>query len=157
MSRGGTPRDEWYADGLQFECTCCGACCTGAPGFVLFTPAEAEAMAAKLGIPVETFMERYTHETPEGQSLREHLTHEGYDCVFLDRETLPGKAVCSLYEARPLQCRTFPWWPEHLKHPRDWQRLSRTCEGIGRGDIVPIEAIRIQRDAHQGDRGARGG
>ena len=28
---------EWYRDGLRFECTRCGACCTGAPGYVWVT------------------------------------------------------------------------------------------------------------------------
>ena len=144
--------NEWYADGLRFECTCCGACCTGPPGFVLFTDEEATAMAARLGISVPEFLERYTHETAEGRSLQERLTHEGYDCVFLDRESVPDKAVCTLYEARPLQCRTFPWWPENLEHPRHWQRLARTCEGVGRGPLIPVEAIRIQRNAQTNGR-----
>lgn len=143
MSRGGR---EWYEDGLRFECTQCGACCTGPPGVVHFSDEEADAMAAKLGVSKDEFLARHTHETSEGWSLKERLTEHGYDCVFLDRTTDPGRAVCSLYEARPLQCRTFPWWPEHLAHPRQWQRLARSCEGVGRGPIVPIEAIRIQRD-----------
>ena len=29
------PSDAWYAEeGLAFECTGCGDCCTGAPGYV---------------------------------------------------------------------------------------------------------------------------
>lgn len=141
------PREEWYHDGLRFECTLCGACCTGAEGYVLITPEESRAIARRLGISLEAFRTRYTHTTSLGRSLKEVDTPLGRDCVFLDRTTMPGKALCSLYEARPTQCRTFPWWPEHLRDQRAWERLSKHCEGVGRGPFVPIEEIRIQRDA----------
>ena len=32
----------------------------------------------------------------------------------------PGRAVCSIYRARPAQCRTWPFWPENLLSKRDW-------------------------------------
>lgn len=148
---------EWFAApdadgapsrGLRFECTMCGACCTGPPGDVLFTDEEAAVMAAHLGISVGAFLERFTRPAPDGagRSLLEHETEHGLDCIFLDRRTTPGKAVCSLYEARPMQCRTFPWWPANVRSARDWSRLGRWCEGVGRGGFVPVEAIRIQRD-----------
>lgn len=139
---------EWYRGGLRFECTMCGGCCTGAPGFVSFTSEEGRAIAHRLGISVEEFLERYTHELEDGRrSLNEVVTEHGHDCVFLDRDVLPGKAVCSLYEDRPLQCRTFPWWPENLRSKENWRRAGRACEGIGRGDVVRVEEIRISRDA----------
>ena len=147
------PGDEWYGDGLRFECTMCGACCTGPPGFVAFSDDDAKNMASALGMSLGRFLDTYTHDTGEpgvGRSLNEVETEHGYDCVFLDRETMPGKALCSIHEARPLQCRTFPWWPEHIKTPRAWQRLSRECEGVGRGPIVPVEQIRIERDRAAG-------
>eukprot|EP00961_Rhodomonas_salina_P046921 629705-Rhodomonas_salina.2 len=36
---------------------------------------------------------------------------------------MKGKAICSLYEARPKQCRTWPFWPENLASPE--VRLTR--------------------------------
>lgn len=137
---------EWYADGLRFECTQCGACCTGKPGFVLFTDDEADAIAARLGVTRADFLERYTHDTPAGRSFAERETEFGYDCVFLDRESVPGAALCSVHDLRPTQCRTFPFWPEHIRSKSAWDRLGRECEGVNRGPIVPIESIRVQRD-----------
>jgi hypothetical protein len=32
--------------------------------------------------------------------------------------------------ARPTQCRTFPWWPQHLVSDYDWQLAAADCEGI---------------------------
>ncbi|RMD61622.1 MAG: YkgJ family cysteine cluster protein, partial [Planctomycetota bacterium] len=46
------PRAEWYSAGLRFECTQCGACCTGSPGYVAFTEEEARGMASRLGLSV---------------------------------------------------------------------------------------------------------
>ncbi|MEZ6209627.1 MAG: YkgJ family cysteine cluster protein [Phycisphaerales bacterium] len=140
---------EWYEDGLRFECTQCGACCTGAPGYVNFSEAEGRAIAARLGVLFEEFLMRYTVDHGSLRSLAEVKTRHGYDCVFLDRATMPGKAVCTLYGDRPLQCRTFPFWPENLKSASAWKRAARECEGIGRGGFVAIEDIRIQRDAQQ--------
>lgn len=95
---------------------------------------------------LKAFRRDYTQDTAMGPSLAEVETEHGHDCVFLDRESIPGKAICSIYNARPAQCRTFPWWPENLRSRQAWQRAGRHCEGIGRGDVVPIERIRIERD-----------
>ena len=35
----------WYQDGLAFSCTRCGACCTGAPGYVWVSPEEIGRLA----------------------------------------------------------------------------------------------------------------
>lgn len=137
------PSREWYADGLQFECTMCGACCTGPPGFVSFTTDEAKTIAKLIGVTVPRFIKDFTHVGPAGPSLNEIETEHGFDCVFLDRDSMPGKAVCSIHGARPKQCRTFPWWPEVIKSKAAWERTGRTCEGINRGRIVPVEEIRI--------------
>lgn len=132
----------WIPDeGLRFECTACGACCTGPPGYVMVTDDEIAALAARFGLTVDEFTESHTHAARAGRSLNETQTEHGFDCVLLDRETVPGKAVCSAYEDRPVQCRTFPWWPEHTRSKQAWERLSRECEGVHRGDFVSVDEI----------------
>ena len=37
-------------------------------------------------------------------------------CVFLDE-----KGQCGIYEARPLQCSTYPWWPALLVNKNAWE------------------------------------
>ncbi len=132
--------------GLRFECTMCGNCCTGPTGYVKFTDDEANAIADRLGIAVETFYERYARQTLVGMSLREVKTAFGYDCVFLDREKVPGKAVCSLYEDRPAQCRTWPFWSSNLSSERAWRAAAKGCPGIGSGPLYPPQYIRVTRD-----------
>ncbi|MCC6906756.1 MAG: YkgJ family cysteine cluster protein [Phycisphaerales bacterium] len=138
---------DWYADGLRFECTQCGNCCTGPTGFVWVGDDELRAIAATLGLSEQETESRYTRQLHGRRSLTEQPGEHGYDCVFLDRTSVPGKAVCGIYRARPMQCRTWPFWPENLRHPRDWQRAGRTCPGINTGPLIPVESIRIQREA----------
>ncbi|MCI0363258.1 MAG: YkgJ family cysteine cluster protein [Phycisphaerales bacterium] len=142
--------DEWYAEGLRFTCTQCGNCCTGPAGAVWFNAEEGRAMAAKLGVPESEFYERYARRIDDLWSLIETETEHGLDCIFLDRRSVPGKAICSIYEARPTQCRTWPFWPENLRTKRHWETVKRVtpCPGMNSGKLVPIESIRIQRDMH---------
>ena len=139
---------EWYAAGLRFRCTQCGNCCTGPAGTVWFSRAEGAEMARIVGVDRKTFYERYARRVDGRWSLTEHETPHGLDCVFLDRESRPGKAVCSIYEARPVQCRTWPFWPENLRSRRTWERVKRAtpCPGMDTGSLVPLQQIRIQRD-----------
>jgi Fe-S-cluster containining protein len=130
MPRSATP---WYADGLAFECTRCGNCCTGAPGYVWVRDEEIERLAAHLGQTVEAFMGRYVRRVGTRHSL---IEHDNGDCVFWSRE-----AGCTVYDARPIQCRTWPFWPENLESPRAWQRAHRKCPGIDRGAFFSLEQI----------------
>lgn len=146
---------EWFAtpdapeggNGLRFGCTMCGNCCTGVPGYVLITDDETVALAKRFKLTVTAFIERYTHMLSEGRSLIERKTRFGYDCIFLDREKIPGKAVCGVYEDRPKQCRTWPFWPSNLSSRRAWLEAKRKCPGMDSGKLVPLTQIRIQRDS----------
>ncbi len=110
---------------------------------VRFTSAEGRGMAKALGLDEAAFYARYAHKVDGGWSLRERKTEHGYDCVFLDRRSSPGKALCSLYAARPGQCRTWPFWPENLVSRRAWTKVRREtpCPGIGRGPLIRSEAL----------------
>jgi Fe-S-cluster containining protein len=143
------PSQEWYSQGLRFECTQCGNCCTGPPGAVWFNEAEGIAMAEHFGLTAKEFRRTYARKLHEGWSLNEVQTDRGFDCVFLDRTSIPGKAICSIYQVRPVQCRTWPFWPENLKSPQHWENVKRRtpCPGMSQGKLIPIDQIRIQRDA----------
>ncbi len=136
--------------GLRFGCTMCGNCCSGPPGYVLVTEEETQKLAARLGLDTQTFIDQYTHQMSRGTSLNERLTPEGsFDCVFLDRTTIPGRAVCGVYEDRPQQCRTWPFWTSIIRDQASWDRARRRCPGINTGTLVPPEQIRILRDKVQ--------
>ena len=138
----------WYADGLSFQCTQCGGCCTGGPGYVWFDEAEAEAMAAAKGVDVPTFYERFAKRVRGRWTLEEVRVRRGqYDCVFLERHGgLDSPGRCSIYGQRPTQCRTWPFWDSNLDSPRSWAEAAEDCPGMklpgqAGGNFVPLEAI----------------
>ncbi len=128
----------WYKDGLRFKCTGCGQCCTGSPGYVWITPNEAQAMADHLKISLDEFLRKYTRRIGNRVSLKEHS--KTYDCVFLQ-----GKK-CTLYDVRPKQCRTFPWWPENLSSPESWKETAMRCEGVNHPDAPLISLGDIEKN-----------
>ncbi len=107
----------WYRDGLRFECTQCGNCCTGAPGFVWVSDEEVGALAEFLGVSPAQAHEMYTRRYGARRSLREKANG---DCVFYDRQ-----AGCTVYAVRPRQCRTWPFWESNLAPRRTGRRLVR--------------------------------
>ena len=145
MTTEGDAVRPWYAEGLRFECTQCGNCCSGGPGAVWFTSEEAGGMARALGVSVDVFLERYTRRIGSRRSLKELVRDGKHDCVFLDRDSRPGKAICQLYKSRPSQCRTWPWWPENLESPEAWEgtRKRTPCPGMGNGPVHNLVEITI--------------
>ncbi|HMP73570.1 MAG TPA: YkgJ family cysteine cluster protein [Kiritimatiellia bacterium] len=130
--RGGLDRSYFFDEGLRFSCTGCGQCCTGAPGVILFTEEEGRRMATRMGMAEEAFLEAYAYRYGKGYSLKER---ENGDCVFLEG------VRCGIYEARPSQCRTYPFWPEIVRSEAAWRKTSRECPGIGQGDLITKEEI----------------
>lgn len=125
----------WYHAGLPFECTQCGDCCTGAPGFVWVNDEEIRNLATFLEMPVEEFADRFVRQVGNRRSLVEFPTG---DCVFFDTE----KRSCQVYEARPRQCKTWPFWHSNLTTPEDWAQVCEVCPGSGQGKTYTLEEIR---------------
>jgi Fe-S-cluster containining protein len=123
----------WYRDGLAFACTRCGACCTGAPGYVWVDEPQLARLAEHLGLAFEEFTRRFVRRVGERLSLVER---PGGDCVFWDRA-----AGCTVYPARPEQCRTWPFWPENVATEADWRQVGRHCPGVGQGRVYGVEEI----------------
>ncbi len=130
----------WYADGLQFTCTGCGDCCTGAAGYVWLNREDSEAIAGHLGMTREEFEKKYTRKVGVRLSLIEYANG---DCVFFDSKT----RKCGVYEARPRQCRTWPFWDSNLRTPQTWADTCKACPGSGTGELHQLEVIETQRAA----------
>ncbi len=124
----------WYDDGLRFECTQCGHCCTGSPGFVWVDEGEVAAIAAYFDKPVGEVRLLETRPVRGRISLNEFPNG---DCIYLD----PPTRRCRIYPVRPRQCRTWPFWRSNIESRDAWQRTGQSCPGIGCGDLVPLDEI----------------
>ncbi len=60
---------------------------------------------------------------------------QNFDCVFLNEKG------CSVYEGRPRQCRTYPFWMSILESEEHWEEEKKSCPGIGGGRRYSKEEI----------------
>ncbi len=124
--------------GCTFNCTGCGDCCR-VDGDVWLDPAESATLRAHLGLGEDAFAARYLSHavrTPDGRWERLKRTAE---CAFLGED-----GMCGVYEARPLQCRTYPFWPRLLRSSDAWRAERAACEGIdapGAPAVAPAHAL----------------
>lgn len=129
----------WYKEGLKFQCTGCGKCCSGAPGAVWLKPRDVQEISKFLNISEAEFLAHYTRQIDGMLSLTEKFEKQNYDCVFLK-----GK-FCSIYPVRPIQCQTFPFWPGNLESQENWEALKPYCEGVNdEAPLVSFEEIEKQ-------------
>jgi len=128
----------WYSEGLSFTCTQCGECCSGEPGFVWVDQEEIDAMADEMQLSAEVFEQRFVRQVGTDRSLTEYP--DG-DCILLDPET----RKCSVYQSRPIQCRTWPFWDSNLKSKKDWKETCEVCPGAGVGRLYTLSEIEKAR------------
>jgi Fe-S-cluster containining protein len=130
----------FYSGGLTFSCRSCSACCRYEPGYVFLSVEDLAGLAEAKEVSPDEFVGMYcrwvlwTDEkdgTMERLSLRERTTGTGpnrsEDCIF-------WREKCTVYEARPLQCRTYPFWAELLASEEAWRENAENCPGVGGGE-----------------------
>ena len=145
MTNSATQTKEWYADmeTLPFECTGCGKCCQ-TTGSVWLSPTETAKAASLLRISAGDFIDTYgshticdlddTNDSAEDEIqsatwVRLRDSDQG-GCVFLDSET----KFCTIYEARPSQCSTYPFWPNLMESKQAWNSEVRQPDITSDGD-----------------------
>ncbi len=129
MSRG----KRFYAAGLRFQCQGEGNCCVsrGKYGYVYLSFGDRKRLAARFKLTTSEFTARYT----EKEDGRIQLKYKDKDCPFLQKDR------CEVYDARPWQCRTWPFWPENM-NTETWEReVAGDCPGIGKGKLYTAEEI----------------
>lgn len=124
---------------MNFECqqSCGGKCCTidwqsDMPGavFVFLTKEDTARLEKFLGATRHAFSNvgyfdstRFTREP----SKQRYVKSAQHSCTFFKE----GK--CSVYEARPTQCRTYPYWPENIVDGQLSEEAALACPGVGKG------------------------
>ena len=123
----------FYKDGIHFECQGEGNCCVtrGRYGFVYLSFSDRKRLAAHFGMSTTEFTARFTRKV---DGLYE-LQYTGKDCPFLQKKR------CAVYQARPWQCRTWPFWPENMNSVVWEQEVASWCPGAGKGRLYTAEEI----------------
>lgn len=101
---------------------CRGECCRWG-GFVWVTEEEIQAISELMKMDLEAFVNTYVKASYRRLSLQERLRDGEYHCCLFD----PFNNRCLVYQARPEQCRTFPFWDVYKKNTR---LLLEICPGV---------------------------
>lgn len=133
---------------LPFDCTGCGKCCQ-TKGDVYLNQNETNNAAKLLNISNDEFKRKFSSREIKSKVrndehwivLKQKEDSNGLQgCVFLDEET----KSCSIYDARPLQCSTYPFWPSIMKSVDAWngEVVSADC----RDDDIDDEVVSDMND-----------
>ena len=127
----------WWRHGVRFECRKRGCCCVthGDAGYVFLPLQDRLRLAAFLGVAPSVLVSRYCVRIDGRHYLMDAPGSQA--CAFL------GPDGCTVYEARPTQCRTWPFWLENMSEEA-WARTAAFCPGIGRGRLWTASEIAAQ-------------
>lgn len=119
---------------VRFECQQdCSNCCTISGGFVFLTEIEASGIAAYLKMKEDEFLNHFTRIVDDKLAFEDG---ENDACVFLEN------GCCLIYDYRPEQCRTYPFWPQNMKSKARWELTKEECPGIGKGPRLTDDDIK---------------
>ena len=91
---------------------------------------DLDALLAATGLTEPDFVRRFCKQVRLGEIRRLSLAEKpNYDCVFWEN------GGCGVYQARPLQCRSYPFWASNVDSEESWERTARDCPGIGHGNL----------------------
>ena len=120
--------NEFFENGLNFSCKRCSVCCRHEPGYVYLSETDLSNLCLKFKMSKEKFIDKYCRRVPyyNGTEVLCLLEKDNFDCILWD-------GGCTAYEARPVQCSTYPFWTSILSSESAWNRESDSCPGINCG------------------------
>jgi uncharacterized protein len=128
--------EPFYAHGVRFGCSRCSLCCRFESGFVWLSRNDLSALSTGLGISKDETVRRFCRVVDLAGFRQLSLAEQSNkDCIFW------REGSCSVYEFRPLQCRSFPFWSHQLVSEESWRESGKECPGIGVGRLHDREEI----------------
>ncbi len=95
--------------------SCGGKCCIGESGNIWINKIEIEKLSKHLNLTLDELRVKYLEKRGYKHSFKEvQLSKNNYACIFFNLI----KKQCSIYEFRPTQCRTFPFW-DYFKNNKE--------------------------------------
>ena len=131
---------EFYKNGLNFECQRCSFCCGHSPGFVYLSKRDLLTLCKFFRLSVAEFVEKNCRwvDYYEGRTVLSLKEKKNYDCWLWENG-------CSAYEARPIQCSTYPFWSWMISDQKTWNECARDCPGMNKGKKWSYEEILEQK------------
>lgn len=105
--------------------SCDGHCCTGDSGYTWLSEQEISKIADYLGQDIDGFISGYLVRIGGRFCIKEVKIEGGFYCLFFDEKN----RRCAIYDVRPVQCKTFPFW-EYFKDKPD--EVTKECPGVKR-------------------------
>lgn len=106
-----------------------------------FDLATLRSMAGHLNQEVGDFKTRFGVQwDPEASSYVIEVT-DGSGCPLLDGD------ACTVHPVKPVQCRSFPFWPEVVESLETWKAASAGCPGIDHPEGTWFSWAEVKRRA----------
>ena len=132
-------------NGIGFECQNCGNCCsTVFEGYIFLYPHDIEQLLNFFKINFQELYNTYLNKIQIGLVIwDENLqdTHKTFDvdilildsgkrdnCIFLEEKD--NKKLCKIYEARPAQCKIYPFWNDIMTDSEQLEKIKLECNGF---------------------------
>lgn len=135
---------KFYSQGLRFECQRCSFCCGKTPGFVYLSRTDLLRLCEHFNLGVKEFTEKYCRwaDYYYGATVLALFEEKNCDCVLWNQG-------CSAYEARPVQCRTYPFWSWIVADSQTWNDCAKDCPGMNNGKLWNQEYIAQNAQAYE--------
>jgi len=132
-------------NGIEFSCQMCGKCCTGLnDGEVYLYHEDIIRLAAILNLNGKSGLRKFAKnyvkiiadsffwkepgaersKTYKFKTLGFKFTGEDEHCHFLKDNS------CSVHNARPFQCRSFPFWQMMVSSRKNIENYKKKCKGL---------------------------
>ena len=110
--------DKSHTKNLKFKCAQCKNCCCLEGGVVLLSKADLEKLCKWAELTEEQFRKVYCRklENANGKTYLCLKDKNKTECIFWNKEK-----GCEAYNARPVQCRTYPFWTKILESKSSWE------------------------------------
>ena len=129
-------QEPFYKNGLKFTCKRCSFCCGHSPGFVYLSKSDLERLCEHFKMTALDFAQKYCRWANyyHGDTVLALQEQKNYDCIL-------WKDGCTAYQARPLQCSTYPFWSWMVKDKSAWDEVAKDCPGMNSGQLWPKDYI----------------
>ena len=127
---------------IKFKCQGSSNCCVsrGMYGYVYLSSKDTDVLSKFFLLSTKNFIKKHCSYTDGFLHLIEKKGRK--NCQFLKNKR------CTVYSARPTQCRTWPFWSENMNSKKWNSEIMSFCPGIGKGQIISQKIIkkRIKKD-----------